>query len=70
LKGIVTEILVSLIDVFAYSTKLVRDGRVGQNFKRSLLGKDKHIAEKLIKLRKLTEKEQRMVVALTLSVTT
>ena len=70
LKGLATEILVSLIDVCGYSAKLIKHGRVNQYFKRVLLGKDEHIAQELTKLRKLTEREQRMVAALTLSITT
>src|SRR6266516_1756484 len=70
LKGVITEILVSLIDVCGYSEKLIKHGRADQFLKRILLGKDEHIAEKLTELRKLTEREQSMVTALTLSITT
>jgi hypothetical protein len=70
LRGTVTEILVCLLNVCAQSAKLIRHGRVGQLFKRVFLGKDEQISAELNKLRKLTEKEQRMVATLTLSVTT
>jgi Cdc6-like AAA superfamily ATPase len=70
LKGTVTEILVCLIGVCGYSEKLIRHGRMGQYLKRVLLGQDEIITEKLKKLRKLVESEQRMVAALTLSIST
>jgi hypothetical protein len=70
LRGIVTEILVCLLNVCARSAKLIRHGRVGQLFKRFFLGKDEQISAELNKLRKLTQKEQRMVATLTLLVTT
>lgn len=70
LRGIVTEILVSLIYICDLSAKLIKDGRVMKYFKGVLLGKDQRIQAELSKLRSLTESEERMVGALTLSETT
>jgi hypothetical protein len=70
LRGIVTEILTSLIYICDLSAKLIKDGRVLKYFKGVLLGEDEKIQGELGKLRRLTESEERMVGALTLSETT
>ena len=70
LRGIVTQVLVSIIVICDLSAKVIADGRVKKYFKGVLLGKDEKIQGELGKLRRLTEAEERMVGALTLSETT
>lgn len=70
LRGIVTQILTTLVTICGMSAKLIAHGRVGQYFKGVLLGKDEKIQAQLDELRRLTESEERMVGALTLNVVT
>ena len=70
LREIVTKILVSLINLCDISAKLVKDGRIKKYFKGLLLGEDDKVKAEMADLQRLTESEERMTGALTLSVVT
>ena len=70
LRGIVTDILLTVISICDFSAKAIRDGRVKTYFKTILLGKDPNVQAQIANLKRLTESEERMVGALTLAVTT
>ncbi|KAI9824655.1 MAG: hypothetical protein M1826_007294 [Phylliscum demangeonii] len=66
LRRIVNEILVTLMSIYAMSTKCIKEGRLVKYLK-GLLGRDSAVQGALVRLRTLTETEVNMVGALILS---
>ncbi|KAI9829183.1 MAG: hypothetical protein M1826_005778 [Phylliscum demangeonii] len=67
LQKIVTEIFVALMSICAMSTKYIKEGRVLKYLKVFSLGRDSAVQGALARLQTLTENEEKMVGALTLS---
>ncbi|KAI9828917.1 MAG: hypothetical protein M1826_005840 [Phylliscum demangeonii] len=68
LRKIVTEILVSFVSICAMSTDYINQGRT-LKYLKGLRGRDSAVQGSLDRLKALTENEEKMVVALTLSQT-
>jgi predicted PilT family ATPase len=67
LSGKLAEILATLIDVFALSRKEIKDGRILNFTKHVVMRSDTKVQEAVAKLAKLTESEDRLVGAETLT---
>jgi hypothetical protein len=67
LSGKLADIIVTLIDIFALSRKEIKEGRVLNFTKHVILRSDTKVQEAMAKLAKLTESEDRLVGAETLT---
>ena len=70
LKEISASILMSLIRICDLSAKVIKSGRIRKYVKTVFLGGDEDVRAELTRLRRLTESEEGMVGALTLSAVT
>ncbi|THH11184.1 hypothetical protein EW146_g8129 [Bondarzewia mesenterica] len=68
IKEMIVKVLAHLLTILGLVTKSVKENRVERYFK-SLIGKNKDVQEALAKMDRLTRQENRVVTAVTLSVT-